>query len=92
MKNSRCWEKIFVGGKFSISRVTGEIIGEVVTTVAAASTKVINKGNEDYYFTSIAYFGDKAQLIEVKEFKKGEKKPFVAMSLGGAGIVTGVCK
>ena len=33
-----------------------------------------------------------AQLIEVREFQSGKKKPFVAMSFGGAGIVTGLCE
>ena len=84
---TNAWEKHFVGSKFSVSRVTGEIIGEVLTTVAATSTKVINKGNKDYFFTSIAHFENQAQLIEIQEFIKGDKKPFVAMSLGGAGIV-----
>jgi hypothetical protein len=27
----------------------------------------------------------------VEEFRNGEAKPFVAMSMGGAGIVTGTC-
>jgi hypothetical protein len=33
-----------------------------------------------------------APPIEVKEFRKGTVKPFVSSSMGGAGIVTGICK
>ena len=69
---------------------------------------MINKGNELYSFRSIADFDavDKPlsagsedtestvtiQFLEVQEFIQGEKKPFVAMSMGGAGIITGLCK
>lgn len=102
------WEKQFKDSEFSVSRVTGEVIGEVIPTLLANSTKVINKGNEEYSFKSIANFdsvnkplstgseGAKSttdiQLLEIQEFKHGEIKPFVAMSMGGAGIVTGLCK
>ena len=86
------WEKEFIGSKFSVSRNTGEITGEVVPTLMANSTKVIHKGNKEYSFKSVAYFENQAQLIEVQEFKKGEQKPFIDMSMGGAGIVTGVCE
>ena len=97
LKSTKIWENQFVGSKFSLSRVTGEIIGEVLTTAVATSTKVINIGKEGYYFTSIAYFEGRPekkemQLIEVMEFNSAKKKPFVAMSLGGAGIVTGMCE
>lgn len=86
------WEKQFRGSEFSVSRVTGEIIGEVVPTLMARSTKVINKGNKEYSFKSISDFENQVQLLEIKEFTQGEKKPFVAMSMGGAGIVTGLCR
>lgn len=102
------WEKQFKDSEFSVSRVTGEIIGEVIPTLLATSTKVINKGNEKYSFSSIADFDavnkplssgaerseDTAgvQLLEIQEFRHGGRKPFVAISMGGAGIVTGLCK
>lgn len=98
----------FKDGKFSVSRVTGEIVGTVIPTLLENSTKVINKGNKEYSFKSIAEFdavnkplssgGEDAettvsiQLLEVQEFKEGVKKPFVALSMGGAGVVTGICK
>ncbi len=49
-------EKQFKDSEFSVSRVTGEIIGEVIPTLLANSTKVINKGNKEYSFKSIAHF------------------------------------
>ena len=86
------WEKQFNDSEFSVSRVTGEIIGEVVPTLLSRSTKIINKGNKEYSFKSIADFGNEVQLIEIQEFAQKEKKPFAAISMGGAGIVTGLCK
>lgn len=102
------WEEQFKDCEFSVSRVTGEIIGEVIPTLLANSKKVINIGNEKYSFESIADFDavnkplstgterseDTAgvQLLHIEEFRHGDRKPFVAMSMGGAGIVTGLCK
>ena len=86
------WNKQFIGSEFSVSRVTGEIIGEVIPTLLAESKKVIHPGNTEYSFKTIANFKNQSQLLEVKEFSKGDTKPFVAMSMGGAGIVSGVCK
>jgi len=86
------WEKQFKDSEFSVSRITGEIIGEVVPTLLAHSTKIIHKGNREYSFKSIADFGNQVQLIEIQEFAQKEEKPFVAISMGGAGIVTGLCK
>ena len=86
------WDKQFKGSEFSVSRVNGQIIGEVVPTVLARSTKVIHRGNKEYSFKAFADFGKQVQLLEVKEFVQGEQKPFVAMSMGGAGIVSGICK
>ncbi|MDH5181922.1 MAG: hypothetical protein OEZ39_05475 [Gammaproteobacteria bacterium] len=93
---------------FSVSRVTGEIIGSSIPTLLANSTKVINIGSKDYSFKTISYFdavnkpfsaGDEtkeytanAQLLEIQEFIKAKNKPFVAMSMSGSGIVTGLCK
>ena len=101
-------EKNLVGLQFSVSRVTGEIIGKVIPTLLANSTKVINIGNKEYSFKSIAYFdavnkpfstGNEdaestasVQVLEIQEFHDGDIKPFVAMSMGGSGIVTGLCE
>ena len=86
------WEKDFKNSQFSISRIDGQITGKVVPTFMAKSTHVHNKGDKVNAFKASADFGDQFQLIEVQEFIKGEQKPFIALSLGGAGIVTGLCK
>lgn len=102
------FEKKFKDSEFSVSRVTGEVVGKVIPTLLARSTKVINKGNNEYSFKSIADFDavnkplssgsedEKStasiQLLEIQEFRHGDIKPFVAISMGGAGIVTGLCK
>jgi hypothetical protein len=102
------WEKQFCDLEFSVSRVTGEIIGSVIPTSFASWTKVINAGNEKYSFKSVALFDSvnkplssgsedakttaSFQLLEIKEYHHGDSKPFVAMSMSGAGIVTGLCK
>jgi hypothetical protein len=102
------WSKQFKGRGFLVSRITGEIIGEVVPTLLANSTKVINKGNKNYSFKSIGEFDSvnkplssgtqdakgtaSTQLLEIQEFRRGNKKPFVATSIGGAVIVTGLCR
>ncbi len=86
------WQDDFNGSQFSISRVDGQIIGEVLPTLKARKTYVHNAGSSANSFKASADFGDQWQLIEVQEFKEGEEKPFVAMSMGGAGIVTGACK
>jgi len=102
------WEKQFKGNEFSVSRRTGKIKGDVLTTLLSNATQVINKGSVEYSFKSLAYFdaankplssGREAsqstvsvQLLEIQEFRKPTAKPFVAMSMGGAGIVTGICK
>ncbi len=85
-------EKQIKSSSFSVSRVTGEIIGEVLPTVLARSTRVVNQGSKEYSFKAVADFGEHFQLLEVQEFREGAIKPFVASSMGGAGIVTGVCK
>lgn len=85
-------EKEMKVSSFSVSRVTGEIIGEVVPTIMAKSTRIINKGSKDNSFKAVAEFVGKIQVIEVQEFRSGLIKPFVASSMGGAGIVTGTCK
>lgn len=85
-------ERILRGGSFSVSRVTGEIIGEVLPTLVAKSTWIVNIGTKENSFKAVADFGEQFQILEVQEFKPGESKPFVAFSMGGAGIVTGTCK
>lgn len=86
------WEQTMKGGTFSLSRETGAIEGATLTTRLAGSTTVIEAGSEVYSFKAVAYFERQVQVIEVQEFRKGAVKPFVATSMGGAGIVTGTCQ
>ncbi len=80
------------GRSFSVSRLSGEIIGEVIPTLKAKSTRVVSVGSARNAFKAVADFGNQFQILEIQEFKKGIIKPFVSSSMGGAGIVTGLCK
>ena len=80
------------GARFAVSRLDGKILGEVLASPSAESTRVVNRGSHSSSFKAIADFGDRFQSLEVQEFREGERKPFVALSMGGAGIVTGVCR
>ena len=82
----------FEGNKFSVSRETGRIIGQTLTTDIAKKVRVVNAGSDHNSFKAIAEFEGQIQVVEIQEFKKGAKKPFVATSMGGAGIVSGVCE
>lgn len=81
----------FEGSEFSVVKETGEINGQTLTTKLANSTKVINPGSSENSYKSIAEFNGQFQIIEIQVFKQGKLKPFIASSMGGAGIVTGVC-
>ena len=80
------------GARFAVSRLDGKILGEVLATPLAESTRVVNRGSASNSFKAVADFGDRVQSLEVQEFHEGERKPFVLLSMGGAGIVTGVCR
>jgi hypothetical protein len=80
------------GARFAVSRLDGKILGEVLATLSAESTHVVDGGSHNNSFKAIADFGDQFQSLEVQEFREGQRKPFVALSMGGAGIVTGVCR
>lgn len=86
------FEKTMKDSSFSVSRVTGEIIGQVVPTLMATSTRVVNRGSTEDSFKTVADFEGQVQVLEVQEFRQGTTKPFIASSMGGAGIVTGMCK
>ncbi len=77
---------------FNVSRETGAVSGKVLTTDLAQKTQVINHGSRENSYKAIAEFEGQIQLIEIQIFKEGSIKPFVASSIGGAGIVTGTCK
>ena len=86
------WEKEMKGSTFSVSRITGEIVGEVVPTLMAKSIRVINTGSKDNSFKTVAVFEGQIQVLEVKEFYSSPTKPFISLSMGGAGLITGTCK
>lgn len=86
------FEKGMKGSSFSVSRVTGEIVGEVVPTLMASSTRVVNHGSAENSFKTVADFEGQVQILEVQEFAPGASKPFIALSMGGAGVVTGECE
>ena len=90
------WESSFIGSTFQVSKRTGAIAGDTLTTIFANDTQVVNAGSSENSFKALAFFdsqggGGQVQLIEIQEFITGKQKPFVASSMGGAGIVTGVC-
>lgn len=86
------FEKQMKQSSFSVSRATGEISGKIVPTLLANSTRVVSNGSPEDAFKAIAYFGDQFQVLEIQEFHSGTIKPFIAMSMGGAGIITGICR
>ena len=85
------WDEDFRGSKFTVDHSSGAIDGTVLPTFLARSTEVVNPGFGENSFKAIADFGNQFQLIEIQVFQPGSKKPFVAASMGGAGIVTGHC-
>jgi hypothetical protein len=87
-----------IGSKFSVSRTTGQVIGETVGTETASSTKVLERGSTKNSFSSIADWADPHLathaflLLEIKEFVKGPDKPFLLFAPGGVGLRSGFCK
>ena len=85
-------EKQFKDSEFIISRATGDIIGVAVPTLLPGSTKIVIKGNDENPFRSVAEIRDGVQVIEIDESVPDEENPFIAVTIGGAEIVTGLCK
>lgn len=84
-------------GRFTVSRRDGQILGEVLPTLMADKVTVLSPGDGRNSFRSFAFFnmgqaGPSVQTLDVQEFRSGKQKPFVSFSMGGAGIVTGVCE
>ncbi len=86
------FESILAGGKFTVSRQSGSVIGDALSTAMAKRTWVVNYGGTEQAFKAASDFNGQIQVIEIQEFRSEAIKPFVAMSMGGAGIVTGTCK
>ncbi len=83
-------EKQFKGREFLISRVTGEIIGEVVPSLLTRSSKIMIKDSNESPFKSITDFDYEPQLVETNVFGAEVKKSFYAISVDGAGVITGL--
>jgi len=89
------WKDNFIGEKFYVSRTSGSIVGSTLPTDTANKVIVVNKGSNSYDFQSIAIWNDDEansewQVVSIKEFVKGELKPFIAFA--APGITTGICK
>jgi hypothetical protein len=92
MMQESALDRGLVGGKFTVTRATGYISGETLTTRMAKSTRVVSYGTAENSFKTVADFDDQIQVIEIQEFIEGDIKPFIALSMGGAGLITGVCR
>ena len=83
------------GGRFTVSRESGQIIGEWLPTLMASRVEVLRRGDTAWAFESISTYptpaGSSGQLIHIEHFREGPAKSFVAAAPSGAGIVTGVC-
>ena len=85
-------EKQLKGSEFLISRVTGEIIGEVVPTLLSRSTQIMIKGSNGSPIKPIADFDYKPQIAGINGFVPEQKKSFYAITMDGAGFITGLFK
>ncbi len=85
-------DKKFKGSEFLISRVTGEIIGEVVPTLLTSSSKIMFRNSDELPFKSLTDFDYKPQLVETTVLDPEEKKSFYAISIDGAEVITGLYK
>jgi len=63
----------------------------VVTEKNLSTDKSIDSDPFDI-FKAVAYFNGQIQVIEIQKFKQTKFKPFIALSMGGAGVVTGACQ
>ncbi len=84
-------DKKFKGSEFLISRVTGEIIGEVVPNLLTRSSKIMIRNSDELPFKSLTDFDYNPQLVGTNVFDP-EKKSFYAISMDGAEFITGLYK
>lgn len=86
------------GDRFVVSKTTGQIIGPWLSTAKATSTEVLREGDDagGWSFQAVARFdvgaNHSAQVLEIRGWESGPRKPFVAAAFGGAGIITGTCE
>jgi hypothetical protein len=83
-------------GRFTVSRESGQVIGDWLTTVRASRTEVTQAGNSEWGYLTLARFqnehGESIQTIHIQHYHPGPDKPFVASSPGGVGLVSGICQ
>jgi hypothetical protein len=89
------WQSVFQGERFYVSRLSGEIVGSTLPTTVAKEVRVVNPGSTEYDFQTISIYDHpnsekEWQILSIKEFKDGDKKPFIAFA--ASGITTGMCK
>ena len=93
VKKSKKIEDIYKG-TFSISRLTGDVVGVTMPTTNASQKIVINPGNSEWSFKALSIYehpnGNEFNGIEVLEYREGLEKPFYAISV--AGVISGTCK
>ena len=65
--NTSAWQHDFEGNEFKVSKSTGAITGETLTTILAKETQVINSGSTENSFKAIAYFKGQVQVIEIQQ-------------------------
>jgi len=80
----------YKGSEFLISRITGEIIGEVVPSLLTRASKIMIRNSDELPFKSLTDFDYKPQLVETNAFGNEDKKSFYAISIDGAGVITGL--
>ena len=82
-----------IGEHFAVNRKTGAILGSGLTTILADKETVINHGGSSNSYKAFAEFSvGQGQLIEIQVFRENNYFPFIALSMGGVGLATGLCK
>ena len=88
-------EVLSTGGRFTIDRDTGKIIGSFLSNGGYYLRKVQHRGGEGYGYNHIAIKNrdgrGEVQYVYVMEFAEGLKKPFLA-TLMNYMIVSGLCE
>jgi len=84
-------EKNYRGKRFSVSKGTGVIRGQIFLTDPAQRTRVIHPGNEHAPFQAAAESLYQLQLLTVSDSSSIVQKTFIAQPLNDIAVVTGVC-
>ena len=86
-----------VGRTFTVDRGTGRAIGAIknhnITAYGNFQPTVIDRGSDEQYFKALTVYGSNNPSIDVlvvKEFAGGDKKPFMFNRNGE--VTTGTCE